>query len=385
MKKILVINTKYRIFGGEDSNIIDEIKLLKKYFHIEYLEYNNSDNLSLYDVISLLNNSNNASNKRLIEVIKRFKPDVAYVHNTWFKSNLGIFDILKSEGIQTFVKIHNYRFDCSRYRFSSEHLKGSLQCPACGLDREKVGKFNKYYSDSFIKSYFLSRYSRKYLDILKNYPLKVLVLSRFQKKYLINLGIDKDKISIYLNPIEIKEENYKDYEPGSNYVVYAGRVIKDKGVEELLQSWHKVEPKNLTLKIIGSGDISNKLEKKYKYNSIQFLGLLDNNEAKEIIKGSRAVITATKLYEGQPRVLLEASSYGVPSIYPSFGGMDEFFPEDYELSFKQFNYDDLNNKLLALTDQNFLIQESKKVIDFVSANLNEEILINQLNSFINEG
>ena len=29
MKKVLVINNKYKIKGGEDSNIIDEINLLK--------------------------------------------------------------------------------------------------------------------------------------------------------------------------------------------------------------------------------------------------------------------------------------------------------------------------------------------------------------------
>ena len=39
LQKVLVINTKYRIFGGEDSNIIDEINLLNKYFDVEYLEF----------------------------------------------------------------------------------------------------------------------------------------------------------------------------------------------------------------------------------------------------------------------------------------------------------------------------------------------------------
>ena len=28
MKKILVVNTKYKTFGGEDSNIIDELDLV---------------------------------------------------------------------------------------------------------------------------------------------------------------------------------------------------------------------------------------------------------------------------------------------------------------------------------------------------------------------
>ena len=40
MKKILVINTKYQITGGEDSNIVDEIKFLQKYYEVEYLEFN---------------------------------------------------------------------------------------------------------------------------------------------------------------------------------------------------------------------------------------------------------------------------------------------------------------------------------------------------------
>ena len=36
MKKILVINTKYKIFGGEDSNIIEELSF-KKHYEVEYL------------------------------------------------------------------------------------------------------------------------------------------------------------------------------------------------------------------------------------------------------------------------------------------------------------------------------------------------------------
>ena len=42
MKKILVINTKYKISGGEDTNIIDELEFLRKNYEIQYLEFNNS-------------------------------------------------------------------------------------------------------------------------------------------------------------------------------------------------------------------------------------------------------------------------------------------------------------------------------------------------------
>ena len=52
MKKILVVNTSYSQFGGEDSNIIDEIKLLQKNFDVEYLEYKNSKRLNIFDFIA---------------------------------------------------------------------------------------------------------------------------------------------------------------------------------------------------------------------------------------------------------------------------------------------------------------------------------------------
>ena len=45
MKKILVINTKYKISGGEDTNIIDELEFLRKNYEIQYLEFNNSKKL----------------------------------------------------------------------------------------------------------------------------------------------------------------------------------------------------------------------------------------------------------------------------------------------------------------------------------------------------
>lgn len=67
------------------------------------------------------------------------------------------------------------------------------------------------------------------------------------------------------------------------------------------------------------------------------------------------------MYEGQPRLLSEASILGVPSIYPSFGGMDEYFPVKYDLKFTQYDYQDLLVKLNELHNKDLLVENSKKV------------------------
>ena len=81
------------------------------------------------------------------------------------------------------------------------------------------------------------------------------------------------------------------------------------------------------LKIIGNGPLLKSLLN-IEYENIEFLGEVENQEVLEIIQNSICVITATKLYEGQPTLLCEASSLGVPSIFPNTGGISEFFSRE---------------------------------------------------------
>tara|TARA_B100001250_G_scaffold169750_1_gene146179 strand:+ start:9102 stop:10274 length:1173 start_codon:yes stop_codon:yes gene_type:complete len=382
MKKILVINTKYKIMGGEDSNIVDEINLLKKNFEVEYLEFDNSRKLNIFDILAFFINTNIYSNKLLKETLKKFKPDLVYIHNTWFKSNLGVFKILDKRKINILLKIHNFRYDCSRHFLSSKHLKNTKFCSACNLDIKSTGIINKYYKDSLIKSIFLIRYSKKYFKLIKDSKIKILVLTEFHKEYLSNLGVNKNKIFVYFNPIQVLDYKDLNYQSKSDYVVYAGRLSEPKGVEELLKAWKKSGIKNIKLKVIGIGEIENNLKSQYSSENIEFLGLLSNEEAKKYIMGARAIITATKMYEGQPRLLCEASSFGVPSVYPSFGGMDEFFPSDYEYNFEQFNYDELTSKIMGLVKNKDLANSSNKIVEHISSKLSENQLLAKFNKII---
>ena len=383
LQKILVVNTKYRVFGGEDANIVDELNFLKKNFEVEYLEYKNSDKITISDLIGFLTLSNVISNRKLRSKINSFNPDIVYVHNTWFKAGLGIYKLLRKKNIKTIQKIHNYRFECSRFFLSKNHIRNQNQCPACGLKKDNLGIFNRYFPESFLKSIFVIFYSKKYFKILKNYPLKIIVLSNFQKNYIENLGINNNKISISPNPIDISFKEISNYDPESKSVVFAGRLVETKGVEEILKIWERIDSKDLILEIIGSSDEKNNLSEKYSSKKIKFIGELSNQEVKRRIKTSRAVITATKLFEGQPRVLLEASSYGVPSIYPNFGGMSDFFPTDYKLSFRQFNYEDLEKKIMMLHDSKLLSDVSKEIENFLITNLSNEILNTKFKNILN--
>ena len=361
MKKILLINTEYKEYGGEDANIKDELNLLSKYFSVEFINYSNKSN-NLSSILGFISSNNHSSNKILYRKISIFKPDVLYVHNTWFKANLGVFKISKELNLPIIVKIHNYRFDCGRFFLKKNHLREELFCSKCSMRKSDSLYLNKYYKESLIKSLLLTMYSKRYFNIIKNNDIQIACLNNFQKNYLIRLGIDKSKLNILHNPMPINvTENTFDFD--SSYALYAGRIDSSKGVDLLINAWLNSKMKDIRLKIIGEGDLLKFLVNKYRNEKIEFLGNISNVEAIKEIKNSRAVLTATKMYEGQPRLLAEASSMGIPSIFPNFGGMPEYFPSNYLLSFEQYNYKDLIEKINLLQDKKLLEDTSKLLFE----------------------
>ena len=66
---------------------------------------------------------------------------------------------------------------------------------------------------------------------------------------------------------------------------------------------------------------------------------------------------------------------GIPSIFPNFGGMSEFFPSDYELKFEQYNYKDLLAKLNMINNTSLLSSISKNVKNFTDIKLSSSQML----------
>ncbi|MAH99427.1 MAG: hypothetical protein CMA12_08875 [Euryarchaeota archaeon] len=373
MNRVLLIHTKYQNFGGEDQSVKNEIELLNQEYEVKTLIKTNNIEKPLNDIFTILFNNNLNFNRELSNTIEDFKPDIIYIHNTWYKVSLGIFKIIKKYNIPTVLKLHNFRYFCTNTFSLKKHLKGSLICQACGLSKEKYKIFNKYFNDSYIKSFFGIIYGKKFNKILNDTSLKLVVLTNFHKEFLKELGFNKEKIFVVPNYLKIK--NFERNTINQNYFVYAGRISKEKGIEELIKSFTKRIDKDISLKIIGNGPLLKSLKEKYKNSNIEFLGSLSNKEVLSIINNSISVVTSTKLYEGQPTLLCEASSLSVPSIFPDTGGINEFFPKSYPLSFEQYNYDSLEEKLEIVLTDSMRSDTGKENKSFISEILEEKKIL----------
>tara|TARA_B100001029_G_scaffold179449_1_gene188976 strand:- start:2408 stop:3565 length:1158 start_codon:yes stop_codon:yes gene_type:complete len=362
MKKILVIHTKYRITGGEDIAVESEVSALKNNFLVETLYFTNKDIDNFFlQIIYFLINRNTKTNKILIEKLNSFKPDLVYIHNTWFKASLGVFKILNKFDIKYIIKLHNYRFECGRYITIFSHLKNENICKACGLTKKNNIFFNKYFQDSYLKSIFLIVYSKRYFKILKK--SKVLTLTLFQKKYLIKKGFDAKNIETLVNPIDnidLKTSEHSFRLEPKSYLIYAGLLSEEKGIKKLIETYKLLVNYEKKLVIVGEGPLLKELKDSNKNQNILFLGKLDNSDVISLIKNSYSVVTNTSLYEGQPTLLSEASKLGINSVYPVSGGIGEFFPENNPFAFKVNSEIELLKKLKLLKHKEIVQTQAKK-------------------------
>ena len=383
MEKILVIHNKYRLTGGEDIAVTNEVNVLKKHFNVKVLYFDNKITNYFLQSIFFLSNKNYESIKKIRKEIKSFNPDVIYIHNTWFKVSPGIFSEIHKTGHPIILKIHNYRFNCTKHIFAKKHFNKNDLCKGCGFNRTDMGIFNKYFPNSYIQSLLVIIYGIKFFKILKNTKLKILTLTNFQKNYLINSGISEEKVFVHRNILDNQILDFQSSTSNQKYIVYAGRISREKGVEQLINAFQKSDlNKYFEFKIIGDGPELKNLRERFSSTNIKFLGQLSNEKTLKTIGNSTAVVTATNLYEGQPTLLCEASVMGIPSVFPINKGISEFFPKNYELTF------DLKNEISTVSILNKLaqinlIEVGKSNQNFINTIINEDAYIKNFKNIIN--
>jgi len=65
MKKILIIHTRYRHFGGEDAAVENEINLLKRYYEVKTIYFTKSINNNFYDIAAFITSRKKRSMNKL--------------------------------------------------------------------------------------------------------------------------------------------------------------------------------------------------------------------------------------------------------------------------------------------------------------------------------
>jgi len=317
--KILIIHNYYQNPGGEEIVVKREKELLEKNGH-QVILYTKSNNelKKIKNWPRILKNLkfNKKVYSDLRKLIKKEKPNLAHIHNTFFIISPSAYLACKHENLPIVQTLHNFRFLCPNATLSNK--KGI--CESCIKQKNfKPALKNKCYHNSLIYTSLII----KILKFLKKQVLdkklinQFIVLSNFQKNIFIKAGFDKNKLNLKPNFVENLSPNYKK----QNYAVYLGRIDKGKGLRNLIKIWQKI---NFPLKIIGTGELFEKLKKQNKNKNIKFLGYIENKKAIEILKKANFSILPSAWYEACPNLIIESYASATPIIGSNIGSIAEY-------------------------------------------------------------
>ena len=122
-------------------------------------------------------------------------------------------------------------------------------------------------------------------------------------------------------------EPYPDDKDGIRFL-FVGRIMKDKGIVELLEAIHQIhkEHRNVTLDIVGGSDedYSEALKKAEQEGSIHYCGF--QSDVHPFYTNCHCAVLPS-YHEGTANVMLEASSTGRPVITTRVPGCKETFDE----------------------------------------------------------
>ena len=151
-----------------ELSIENETSFLKEYFNVEVLYFSNNIFIAT-QILNFFFNKNFFAERKIFNKIEEFNPEIVYFHNTWFNIWNNVFlKLSEIADIQIFLKLHNYRFHCTKTYSTKTHLEGSKICKGCGGDKRSLKYFNKYFEGSYLKSFLVNYYGKRYYKILKN-------------------------------------------------------------------------------------------------------------------------------------------------------------------------------------------------------------------------
>ena len=229
----------------------------------------------------------------------------------------------------------------------------------------------------------------KYKKQYKKYDKILAICDTMRDEFVEILGMDKNKVELVYNPIDLeairkKAENIdKKYENylKQDYFLQVSRLTEQKQPEHLVDIYYKLKQQGIKEKLyfIGNGEkvelIKQKIKEYKLENDVILLGQIENPYP--FFKNAKLFVHTGK-YEGLPTVLLESLAFGTPVVAydcptgpkdilgknSEYGELiplndkDTFVEKVYELMNKNEKYE--NYRKLSLVRANDFSMESNK-------------------------
>lgn len=315
--RILQIHNRYRERGGEDTVVASEAEVLRRAGHevVQHQVENPPGRAEAFGAMALAA-WNPAAARRVQSLAQRIRPDVAHVHNTWFRLSPAIFRALHQAGTPVVMTLHNYRLLCC----NAVLFRNGEPCELCVESHPWHGLCHRCYRGSVGASSVAAgtiALNRAAGTWVRHVDL-FLALTEFGRDLFVRTGLPEEGVMV--KPNSVPDPGPRATPPStSQTVLYVGRLSNEKGILRLLDAWKDAAVPDLELVVAGDGPIQREVEG-HQSSRVRLTGRLTPDRVRELMLTSRALVFPSLWYEGQPMVILEALAAGLPLLASNHGG-----------------------------------------------------------------
>ncbi|HEY8371041.1 MAG TPA: glycosyltransferase [Thermodesulfobacteriota bacterium] len=315
---MLVAHNSYQQAGGEDAAFAADGAILRQHGHevIEYREDNREVDRIGRATLAARTIWSRASVRRLGEVLRRARPDVAHFHNTFLLISPSAYYACRDAGVPVVQTLHNYRLLCP----GSNFYRDGHVCEAClGRRAPYLGAVHGCYRGSRAQSGVVAAMLavHRWLGTWQDRVDRYIVLTQFARRKFIAGGLPPHKIAIRPNFV------HPDPGPGEHrggYALYVGRLSPDKGIATLLEAWRRLADPP-PLKVVGSGPLDPLMADLPR--GVEWLGYQPKPRVLALMQEAAFLVFPSELYEGFPMTIAEAFATGLPVLASGHGAMHE--------------------------------------------------------------
>ncbi|MDY0331760.1 MAG: glycosyltransferase family 4 protein [Thiomonas sp.] len=260
--------------------------------------------------------------KKFIDLLSKEKPDIVY--SIYLSSSMlpKILYIAKTLfDIPVIYRLSDFHMFCPSYLFFRD---GSV-CQDC-LTNSFAAVKNKCVQGSMAAS-MLRVLQITYIRWNKWYDKidRFICPSRLMEKTLLQAGFPREKV---LHVPTFSADLQGDSANKDPYILYYGKLIREKGVEVLIDAYNKIKTPLIPLRLIGPCSDS---YRKYlfslvdhgKRKMVSILPPLQGEVMWQAVRDSAFVVQPAIWLENMPNTLVEALSAGKPVIASDIGSLTE--------------------------------------------------------------
>ena len=258
------------------------------------------------------------------QALNDFRPDAVYVHKM---ADLDVIQTLVDSGVPLVRMVHDHDIYCMRsYRYNvatreicNRPVSGHCVFPCMGnIARNREGGFPLKWQS----------YADKKREVALNREFdRMVVVTKFMREQLLINGFDADRIEIHAPVPRNVDASIKSTFSDRNLIVYAGQIVRGKGVDMLIRSLARMTVP-FECVILGDGNHRASCEKLSRNlgleDRVHFKGFVPQEELKDYYRGCSAIALSSVWPEPIATIGLEVMRYGLPVVAFDAGGISDW-------------------------------------------------------------